>query len=82
MAKTATTIRCVPRFGYEQTEVRAVELELRHEADERDLLAALTQWFHVRGVHDAIYDLQTDDDGFFAIVNDEAYEHDWGTPLL
>jgi hypothetical protein len=42
----------------------------------------LTFYFAARGISDALYDITVDDDGFFAVVNDEAYEMQWGTPLL
>ncbi len=82
MRKTLTTIRCVPRYGYDHTEVRTVDLDLFDEADERELLAVLRAWFALRGIQDAVYDLDVDDNGFFAIINDEAYRQDWGEPLL
>ena len=30
----------------------------------------------------AVYDVSTDDNGFFVIVNDEAYRQEWGEALL
>ncbi len=82
MKKTLTTVRCVPRFGYEYAEVRTVDLELSGERNETELLASLRRWFSEHGIHDAVYDVETDDDGLFAIVNDEAYQNPWGDPLL
>jgi len=82
MKRIATTIRCVPRFGYENTEVRVVELDLPHDADEQELQEALSFWFSSRGIADAVYDIQLDDNGYFAVVNDEAYRQPWGTPVL
>lgn len=82
MRKTITTIRCVPRFGYEHAQVRTIDVELPDAADEHELLAAVRFWFAQRGIPDAVYDLATDDDGYFAIINDEAYQQDWGDALL
>jgi hypothetical protein len=82
MRKILTTLRCVPRFGYEQTEVRTVDLEVLDAADERQLLEALRLWFAHRGIPDAVYDIAVDDNGFFAIINDEAYARNWGEPVL
>ena len=82
MRKTLTTVRCVPRFGYEHTQVRTVDLELFDVADEHELLATLRTWFAQRGIPNAVYDLDVDDDGFFAIINDEAYRQDWGEAIL
>ncbi len=82
MRKTLTTIRCVPRFGFDHTEVRTIDLDLFDRADERELLTVLREWFAMRGIPDAVYDVDTDDNGFFAIINDEAFERDWGQRLL
>ena len=82
MKRTALAIRCVPRYGYPSTEVRTVDLDLPHDADEDALRHALTFYFAARGISDAVYDLDLDDGGFFAVVNDEAYTYAWGTPLL
>ncbi len=82
MKKTALMIRCVPRFGYQNTEVRTIDLDLPRDADEETLRDALTFYFAARGIGDALYDITVDDDGFFAVVNDEAFEVQWGTPLL
>ena len=82
MKKTALAIRCVPRFGFENTEVRAVDLDVPPDADEPTVREALTFYFTARGIGDAVYDVTADDNGFFAIVNDEAYEVRWGTPVL
>jgi hypothetical protein len=82
MKRTALAIRCVPRYGYKNTEVRTVDLDLPHDADELALRQALTFYFAVRGISDAIYDLDTDDSGYFAVVNDDIYAQAWGTPLL
>lgn len=82
MKKTALMMRCVPRYGYDHTEVRTVDLDVPRDADEQKLQQALYVFFSAHGISDAIYDIDVDDDGFFAIINDEAYEHQWGTPLL
>ena len=82
MKRTATTIRCVPRYGYENTEVRLVDLDLPHDAEEQELYQALLYWFSSRGITNAVYDMQADDDGYFAIINDEVYHVPWGKPLL
>jgi hypothetical protein len=82
MRKTLTTIRCVPRYGYEHTEVRTIDLDLLEPTDENELLAALQLWFAQRGIADAVYDIQVDDNGFFAVINDEAYQQQWGQPVL
>jgi len=39
-------------------------------------------YFAARGISDAVYDVNVDDDGWFAVINDEAYGQRWGTPLL
>ncbi len=80
--RTLTTIRCVPRYGFEHTQVRTVDIDLTDPDDEAEMLRMLRTWFDSIGVSDAVYDIAVDDDGFFAIVNDEAYHQDWGAPLL
>lgn len=82
MKKTALTIRCVPRYGYDNTEVRAVDVGVSHRAPEPELRQALYFYFAARGIQDAVYDIDVDDDGYFAVINDEAYEIPWGEPLL
>ncbi len=82
MKKTALMIRCVPRFGYSNTEVRTVDLDLPRDANEETLRNALTFYFAARGINDAVYDITTDDYGYFAVVNDEAFDVKWGSPLL
>jgi hypothetical protein len=82
MRKTLTTVRCVPRYGYEYTQVRTVDLELLDIADEQELLHALRMWFAHRGIADAVYDVAIDANGLFAIINDEAYHQDWGEAVL
>lgn len=82
MKRTATTIRCVPRYGYPGTEVRTLDLDLPEDLEDDALLEALRLWFALRGLPQAVYDLGVDNDGYFAIINDEAYSRAWGTPLL
>lgn len=82
MKRIATTIRCVPRYGYPGTEVRTVDLELPREPEDGALLEVLRLWFTLHGLPQAVYDIDVDDDGYFAIINDEAYAREWGAPLL
>lgn len=80
--KLSTTVRCIPRFGYADTEVRTIDLNLRKDADESILYTELTNWFEDHGIEDAVYDVSVDNNGYIAIVNDDAYDADWGEPLL
>ena len=82
MKKIATTVRCVPRYGYDFASVRTVELDLPEGWDDDDLRIVLTQYFAYRSIADAVYAIDADDDGFFAIINDEAYHHRWGEELF
>lgn len=82
MRNVPTTIRCVPRYGYEFAEVRTIDLDMPEGWEDHDLRVVLTHWFDARGIVHAVYDIDVDDDGFFAIVNDEAYQASWGEPLL
>jgi len=82
MRKTLTTIRCVPRYGYDHANVRTIDLELLDVDNERELLTTLQTWFAQHGIAEAVYATDIDDNGFFAIINDEAYLEDWGEPLL
>lgn len=75
-------MRCVPRFGYAETEVRTVDVDLPSGAEEEEIRTELSEWFARRGIADAVYGIDVDDDGYFAVINDEAYENEWGTPLL
>ncbi len=77
-----TMIRCVPRYGFEDTEVREIELELPRGAEEDEIRFALDEWFVLQGIDQAVYDIEVDDDGFFAVVNDEAFAQPWGTRLF
>lgn len=82
MKKTGLMIRCVPRYGFERTEVRTIDLDLPPDAREEELHQAVCFFFAARGIGDAVYDIQVDEDGYFAVINDEAYNAQWGTPLL
>lgn len=82
MKKTALMVRCVPRYGYENTEVRTIDLDIPHDSEEDVLREAVTFYFAARGISDAVYDIAVDDYGFFAVINDEVYGTRWGTPLL
>lgn len=82
MRRMTTTIRCVPRYGYDFAEVRTVDLDLPEGWEDSDLRVVLSHWFANHGVDSALYDVDVDDDGYFAIVNDEAYQVQWGEPLL
>lgn len=82
MRKTLTTIRCVPRFGYDYAQVRTIELDRIDAASEEELLATLREWFALCGMPDAVFGTDVDDYGIYAIINDEAYQTEWGMPLL
>lgn len=82
MKRTALMFRCVPRYGYDNTEVRTIDLDVPHDATEEQLEQAVYLFFASRGLTEAVYDIAVDDDGFFAVINDEAYDAQWGTPLL
>lgn len=82
MKKIATTVRCVPRFGYEYSQVREVDIDLPEGWDDEQLRVALSHFFAYRSISDAVFAIDADDDGFFAIINDEAYLQEWGEPLL
>lgn len=82
MKKTALVIRCVPRYGYANTEVRAIDLGVSRRAPEPELRQALYFYFAARGITDAVYDIDVDEDGYFAVINDEAYQIPWGEPML
>jgi len=79
MRKLQTTFRCVPRLGLDYTELRVIDLDVSDEASELELVGALTRWFAQRGIADAVYDVTVDREGPLAIINDEAYAHEWGT---
>ncbi len=80
--KTLTTIRCVPRYGFEFANVREISIGISPDQDGEEMLQALNAWFEAHGIVDAVYAIDFDDDGCFAIVNDEAYESEWGRPVL
>ena len=82
MKRIATTVRCVPRFGFENTDVRAIDVDLAEDAGVPEVREALERWFAQRGIADALYDIQYDDNGLFAIVNDDAFTETWGTRLV
>ncbi|MBU0637812.1 MAG: hypothetical protein KKB50_03030 [Planctomycetes bacterium] len=82
MKKTATTIRCVPRCGYDDTRMRVVDVSLVEPDDEQNLSDALELWFAQRGIPNAVYGIDIDDDGYIAIINDEAFAEEWGTPVF
>ncbi|MCG3126621.1 MAG: hypothetical protein CHACPFDD_01472 [Phycisphaerae bacterium] len=81
MTKVATTVRCVPRYGFDYADVRTVVLDLPHGAEEHDIESALGRWFAQRGISDAVYAIEVDDDGYFAVINDEVFGAEWGTPV-
>lgn len=80
--RLSTTVRCVPRFGYDHAEVREINIDVENVHDDDEIRTMIQQWFAVRGIEDALFDLDCDDNGYFAIVNDEAFEAKWGTALL
>jgi hypothetical protein len=82
MKRTLTTIRCVPRYGYDFASVRTVDLDLPEGWDDDDLKPILETWFGQRGIADAVYAVEVDDDGFFAVINDEVFHVAWGEELF
>lgn len=78
----ATRLRCVPRFGFSYADVRTIDVDLPVDADEQQLIASVETWFAHRGIADAVYGIDSDENGFLAIVNDEAFHGRWGEPLL
>jgi hypothetical protein len=80
--RLATTVRCVPRIGYSNTEVRTIDVGISDEAESHDLRDAVNFWFTSHGIADAVYDIGWDNDGIYAVINDEAYVVNWGRPLL
>ncbi len=81
MTRVVTNIRCVPRCGFEYTEVRTVDLEAPSNIDDHQMHRLLNHWFVQRGIEEAVYAIETDDTGYFAIINDEAFKQSWGTSL-
>ncbi len=81
MTRIGTVVRCVPRYGYDFAEVRAVELGVSRDAGESEVHAALERWFAAIGLDDAVFAIETDANGVFAIINDEAYHVRWGKSL-
>jgi hypothetical protein len=82
MKRIAQMIRCVPRFGYANTEVRSIDVELPPDVELDELRRVIEFYFASRGIGEAVFDVNFDDDGCFAVINDEAYEMVWGQPLL
>ncbi|MGE3181182.1 MAG: hypothetical protein AB7N71_06085 [Phycisphaerae bacterium] len=78
----ATTVRCVPRYGYVNTQVREISVGVDDNFDEPMLYNAVVRFFHSHGYEEAVFDFDMDEDGYFAIVNDEVFEGDWGTILI
>lgn len=82
MSRTALMLRCFPRYGYDNTEVRTIDLDVSRQADLPVVERAVSIFFAARGIDEAVYDVGIDADGFYAIINDEAFAAAWGTPLL
>lgn len=82
MRSVMTSIRCVPRLGCDFTQVRTIELGVAPGYGELDVRDALTAWFADRGLEEVVYDVGVDNDGYYAVINDEAYYEEWGAPLL
>lgn len=82
MRRVATTMRCVPRFGFTDTDVRTIDVDLPNDAEQEMIRDVLDGWFNRHGISEAVFSVDVDDDGYFAVINDEAYETEWGTPLL
>lgn len=78
MVKVATSVRCVPRFGYDFTDVRMVSIDVPRDFGHAELHDALNRWFRSIGLEDAVFAIETDDNGYFAVVNDEVFERPWG----
>ncbi len=81
MTRVVTNVRCVPRCGFDYTQVRTVDLEAPANVDEAQLHRLLNHWFVQRGIEEAVFAIELDDKGYLAIINDEAYRQPWGTPL-
>jgi len=81
MMKVATTLRCIPRLGLPHTQLRTIDVEFDEHAADEQLRILLSGWFAQRGIADAVYDVDFDDEGPLAIINDDAYLHDWGVIL-
>lgn len=80
--RTALLMRCIPRFGYQNTEVRMIDLDVSPESQMRDIWQRVNVYFAARRIHDAVYDVGVDNDGYYAVINDEAFGQDWGKPVL
>lgn len=81
MRKTATTIRCAPRLGIASSALRVVDIDIYDPDDDRELYQTLSAFFESRGIAEAIFDMTWDDEGCLAIINDEAFDYDWGSEL-
>lgn len=75
-------VRCMPRCGFDHTEVRTIDLDLPRDVEEDTLREVLTFYFASRGISDALYDITVDEYGYLAVINDEAFNAEWGAPLL
>ena len=80
--RISTRVRCVPRFGYDYANVREVEVDVDNPHDDAELHEALVRYFAYLSIADAVFDVDVDDDGYFAVINDEAYARDWGDVLF
>jgi hypothetical protein len=78
MNRVTTTLRCVPRLGLDHTGLRVIDIDIASDADDRALFLATELYFAQRSIADAIFDIDYDDDGPLAIINDEAYLQSWG----
>lgn len=81
MNRVTTTLRCVPRLGLDHTGLRVIDLDIIQDADGGMLYQAVETYFAQRGIAEAIFDIDYDDDGPLAIINDEAYLSRWGSAL-
>ncbi len=81
MKKLATTIRCLPRLGLDYTELRLVDVDVEQDATDGELYQAVLRYFARHGLHDAVFAVEVDQDGVFAIINDDAYTTEWGATL-
>ena len=80
--RISTRVRCVPRYGYEFANVREVEVDVDNPHDDAELHEVLVRYFAYLGIGDAVFDVDVDDDGYFAVINDEVYEREWGDALF
>lgn len=80
--KISTTIRCVPRFGFANTQVREILVDTEDAFDDAQLYDAIVEFFGAYGFVDAVFDFDQDEDGYFAIINDDTFEGEWGKVLI